>query len=112
MDRLFRKLEHPQVTNIDVQWPGGVVVDSYPHTVPDLYAGEPVTVKARAGTVVITPTGITQVNTSRTSPSIPASFNSETDFLHCVYVAVASPSKALKRCYQASSAFGHAIGFR
>ena len=50
MDRLFRKLEHPQVTNIDVQWPGGVVVDSYPHTVPDLYAGEPVTVKARAST--------------------------------------------------------------
>jgi Ca-activated chloride channel family protein len=48
MDRLFRKLEHPQVTNIDVQWPGGVVIDSYPEQVPDLYAGEPVTVKARA----------------------------------------------------------------
>lgn len=51
MDRLFRKLEHPQVTNIEVHWPGGVVTDSYPHTVPDLYAGEPVTIKARAGTL-------------------------------------------------------------
>ena len=48
MDRLFRKLEHPQVTNIDVQWPSGNVVDSYPSVVPDLYRGEPVTVKARA----------------------------------------------------------------
>ncbi|MCP4299630.1 MAG: marine proteobacterial sortase target protein [Gammaproteobacteria bacterium] len=48
MDGLFRKLEHPQVTNIEIQWPSGVVVDSYPATVPDLYLGEPVTVKASA----------------------------------------------------------------
>ncbi|MGI9247670.1 MAG: hypothetical protein ACR2QI_01570, partial [Woeseiaceae bacterium] len=48
MDGLFRKLEHPQVTDIEVQWPGGVVADSYPETIPDLYLGEPVTVKARA----------------------------------------------------------------
>ena len=48
MNGLFGKLEHPQVTGIDVQWPSGVAVDSYPVTVPDLYLGEPVTVKARA----------------------------------------------------------------
>ena len=48
MDRLFKKLENPQVTNIDVQWPSGVVVDSYPGVIPDLYLGEPVVVKARA----------------------------------------------------------------
>ena len=48
MDRLFRKLENPQVTDIDVQWPSGVIVDSYPSVVPDLYLGEPITVKARA----------------------------------------------------------------
>jgi len=48
MDALFRKLEHPQVTDIEVQWPSGVLVDSYPPIVPDLYLGEPVTVKARA----------------------------------------------------------------
>ena len=48
MDALFRKLEHPQVTDIEVQWPSNVIVDTYPSTVPDLYLGEPVTVKARA----------------------------------------------------------------
>jgi Ca-activated chloride channel family protein len=48
MDRLFRKLESPQVTDIEVLWPSGVVVDSYPSVVPDLYLGEPITVKARA----------------------------------------------------------------
>ena len=47
MDRLFTKIEQPQVTNIQVDWPSGVVVDSYPETIPDLYLGEPVTVKAR-----------------------------------------------------------------
>ena len=48
MDRLFRKLESPQVTNINVSWPGGNVIESYPHVVPDLYLGEPVLIKARA----------------------------------------------------------------
>lgn len=52
MDRLFRKLESPQVTDIDVQWPSGVLVDSYPGVVPDLYLGEPITVKARASGAV------------------------------------------------------------
>ncbi len=48
MDGLFRKLEQPQVTDIQVEWPSGVVVDSLPSTVPDLYLGEPVTVKVAA----------------------------------------------------------------
>ncbi|MBT8091586.1 MAG: marine proteobacterial sortase target protein [Gammaproteobacteria bacterium] len=48
MNRLFEKLAHPEVTGIDVQWPSGVVVDSYPAEVADLYLGEPVTVRARA----------------------------------------------------------------
>jgi Ca-activated chloride channel family protein len=48
MNGLFGKLKHPQVTGIDVQWPSGVVVDSNPVTVPDLYLGEPVVIKARA----------------------------------------------------------------
>jgi len=49
MDGLFRKLEQPQITDIEVEWPSGVIVDSFPATVPDLYAGEPVTVKVAAG---------------------------------------------------------------
>jgi Ca-activated chloride channel family protein len=48
MDRLFEKLGSPQVTNIEVSWPGGAVVETYPQTVPDLYLGEPVSVRARA----------------------------------------------------------------
>jgi Ca-activated chloride channel family protein len=48
MDRLFRKLEQPQVTNIQMHWPSGAVVDTYPSLVPDLYLGEPVTVRAKA----------------------------------------------------------------
>ena len=47
MDALFEKIEQPQVTNIDVRWPSGVVVDAYPNVVPDLYVHEPVTLKAR-----------------------------------------------------------------
>jgi Ca-activated chloride channel family protein len=48
MDRLFRKLEYPQVTNINIAWPGGTQIEAYPAVVPDLYLGEPVTIKARA----------------------------------------------------------------
>ncbi len=47
MGRLFRKLESPQLTDITIQWPDGVAVDAYPATVADLYAGEPIIVKAR-----------------------------------------------------------------
>jgi Ca-activated chloride channel family protein len=48
MDGLFRKLEQPQVTDIEVQWPSSVVVDSFPSVVPDLYLGEPIVVKVDA----------------------------------------------------------------
>jgi len=48
MEGLFRKLEHPQVTDIAVQWPSSVAIESYPQTIPDLYLGEPVSLKIRA----------------------------------------------------------------
>ena len=51
MGRLFDKLANPQVTDIRVDWPGGAVTESFPETVPDLYVGEPVTVRARASAV-------------------------------------------------------------
>ncbi len=47
MERLIRKLESPQITDIEVQWPDGLAPISYPKTIPDLYAGEPIIVKAR-----------------------------------------------------------------
>jgi Ca-activated chloride channel family protein len=48
MGRLFRKIENPQLTDVAIQWPSGVQVEAYPHTVADLYAGEPVIVKAKS----------------------------------------------------------------
>ena len=47
MGRLFRKLEQPQITDITVEWPNGTTTESYPQTIPDLYAGEPIVIKAR-----------------------------------------------------------------
>lgn len=47
MTQLFRKLETPQVTNIELIWPQGVETEPYPANIADLYAGEPVVVKAR-----------------------------------------------------------------
>lgn len=53
MTELLRKLEQPALTDIAVRWPDGLPasVEMYPATVPDLYAGVPVTFSARlAGT--------------------------------------------------------------
>ena len=47
MERLVRKLEQPRVTDIRIEWPAGNDVVAYPAAVADLYAGEPVTVRAR-----------------------------------------------------------------
>ncbi len=47
MQTLFKKLERPQVTDIALDWPAGSNVDAYPATVPDLYFGEPILVRAR-----------------------------------------------------------------
>lgn len=49
MTELLRKLEQPAVTGIAVRWPDGLPsgAEMYPATVPDLYAGVPVTFSAR-----------------------------------------------------------------
>ncbi len=44
MTALFRKLESPALTDIEVAWPAGA--DVWPRVVPDLYAGEPIVVSA------------------------------------------------------------------
>jgi Ca-activated chloride channel family protein len=58
MERLFKRLENPAVTDLAVQWPGGAA-DALPDPLPDLYDGEPVAVAAKlpgnaAGQVVLT----------------------------------------------------------
>ena len=47
MGRLFRKIEKPMVTNIVMEWPDALDAEPYPASVPDLYAGEPIVIKAR-----------------------------------------------------------------
>lgn len=49
MTELLRKLEQPAITDIAVRWPGGLParVEMYPATLPDIYAGQPVTFSAR-----------------------------------------------------------------
>ena len=34
------------MTDILVEWPTGITTESYPETIPDLYAGEPIVIKA------------------------------------------------------------------
>jgi Ca-activated chloride channel family protein len=48
MAALFEKLEKPVLTDIAVQWPDGVEVETYPAPIPDLYAGEAVVFVGRA----------------------------------------------------------------
>jgi len=47
MSRLFHKLEEPQLTDISVEWPSGVTAESYPQKIPDLYAGQPLVLRAK-----------------------------------------------------------------
>ncbi len=60
MGELFAKLESPVLKNVQVQWPGGAQVESWPKRLPDLYLGEPVVVTAAlagaAGEIVVSGT--------------------------------------------------------
>jgi Ca-activated chloride channel family protein len=49
MTELLHKLEEPAITGIAVRWPAGLAASAemYPATVPDMYAGLPVTFSAR-----------------------------------------------------------------
>ncbi len=50
MGELFAKLENPVLADIDLVWPDPNA-ETWPVRVPDLYAGEPVVVTARLGTI-------------------------------------------------------------
>ncbi len=66
MQRLVRMLERPQVTGIQVEWSGGADVIAIPGVVPDLYAGEPVLLRARLPN---TPRASDQLKVSGDSPT-------------------------------------------
>jgi Ca-activated chloride channel family protein len=48
MDALFRKIETPALTDIEIEFPGSPAMEVFPARVPDLYAGEPIVVTLRA----------------------------------------------------------------
>jgi Ca-activated chloride channel family protein len=50
MGEFFAKLENPVLADIELQWPDPDA-ETWPERVPDLYAGRPVVVTARLGTV-------------------------------------------------------------
>lgn len=47
MNTLFARLEHPVMSDVELIWPRGVIAETWPQRVPDLYLGEPLVVSAR-----------------------------------------------------------------
>jgi len=47
MEILFRRLESPVLTDVNVEWPAELKVQMWPENIPDLYWGEPLTVSAK-----------------------------------------------------------------
>lgn len=50
MESLFRRLETPVLTDVELYWPDGTSPAVYPAIPPDLYAGEPVVLSAKLDT--------------------------------------------------------------
>ena len=48
MDRLFRKLEHPALTDIQVEFSTPTDLDMVPERIPDLYVGEPIMIAMKS----------------------------------------------------------------
>lgn len=47
MSALFRKIQMPVLSALEVQWPDNAQVEMWPERLPDLYAGEPIILSAR-----------------------------------------------------------------
>ena len=63
MQDLFRKLEHPALMSLGLQWPGGAVADLARSLPNDLYVGDPLVIVARlksASSGMVTLTGTLQ----------------------------------------------------
>ena len=51
MSALFTKLEKPVMVGLKAEWPNGTSVEVWPDPLPDLYAGEPVVLSAKVGSM-------------------------------------------------------------
>jgi len=47
MSALFRKIQMPVLSGLEVQWPDNIKVEMWPERLPDLYAGEPLMLTAK-----------------------------------------------------------------
>jgi len=47
IDSFFARLDRPVMTDLELEWEGVDVAESYPKVLPDLHAGEPIVVSAR-----------------------------------------------------------------
>ena len=58
MQALFRKLDHPALTDIQLETEAGITLEQYPQPIPDLYVGEPLVLVFRSdhapGTLKVT----------------------------------------------------------
>lgn len=48
---LFSKIASPVLSNIAIDWPAGTQVEMWPSKIPDLYAGEPLWIKAKTSSL-------------------------------------------------------------
>jgi Ca-activated chloride channel family protein len=55
MDALFSKLGNAVMAGVQIDWPAGTTVESYPSAIPDLYLGEPLFVTAKISGVLRQP---------------------------------------------------------
>jgi Ca-activated chloride channel family protein len=51
MSALFAKLEKPVMIGLKAEWPQGTSAEVWPDPLPDLYAGEPVVLSAKVGSI-------------------------------------------------------------
>ena len=48
MTELFKKIQSPVLTDLALEWPGSLALESWPQKIPDLYQGEPLLITLRA----------------------------------------------------------------
>ena len=51
MTELFKKIQNPVLTDLTLDWPGQLALESWPQKIPDLYQGEPLLITLRAATL-------------------------------------------------------------
>ena len=64
---LFSKIQNPAVVDLQLILPDGVVAEAYPNPIPDLYAGEPITLSLKGRKL----SGTAQIVGSKSAMPVP-----------------------------------------